>query len=44
MLPDTLGRRDWVLALALATLFASLSLYRMVPGVCGVHHDDGGTR
>jgi hypothetical protein len=37
----TLSRLDWSIAFAVAILCAGVSLYRMVPGVCGVHHDDG---
>jgi hypothetical protein len=37
----SLSRADWSVAIAVAIFFSGLSLYRMVPGVCGVHHDDG---
>ena len=37
----SLSRADWSVAVAVAILFSGLALYRMVPGVCGVHHDDG---
>ncbi len=35
-----MGKRDWLVAVALAALLALLGSFQMIPGVCGVYHDD----